>query len=77
MSPIKPEQHCSREKAKLRLNMVLEAETAKMLVELRARGVVRSYADGVNQAIQTFYDKIVERELRSARFRVQMQQLCS
>jgi len=48
--------------------MVLEGETARMLVELRVRGIVRSYADGVNQAIQMFHNEITERDLRSARF---------
>lgn len=70
MCSIEPDHNSSKEKARLRLNMVLKAETAKMLRELRERGIVRSYADGVNQAIQTFYDRILERDLRSARFRV-------
>jgi hypothetical protein len=70
MCSIESDHHCSEEKARLRLNMVLKAETAKMLHELRERGIIRSYADGVNQAIQTFYDRILERDLRSARFRV-------
>lgn len=61
--------HYKRKKSKLkvRLNMVLRAETARILLELRARGVIRSYADGVNQAIRLFYDKIIEQDLRFAR----------
>jgi hypothetical protein len=59
-----------KSKQKIRLNMILKDETARMLVELRARGVIRSYADGVNQAIQLFYDKIIERDLSAARLKV-------
>jgi len=55
---------------KVRLSMVLRAETAKKLLELRSRGVIRSYADGVNQAILLFYDKILEQDLCAARLRV-------
>jgi hypothetical protein len=49
--------------------MILDGETAEKLCELRARGIIRSYADGVNQAIQILYDKITECDLRSERFR--------
>jgi hypothetical protein len=55
---------------KVRLSMVLRAETARKLLELRSRGVIRSYADGVNQAILLFYDKILEQDLCAAHLRV-------
>jgi len=54
---------------KIRLNMVLQAEAAKILFELKNRGIVRSYADGVNQAILLFYDKIIRQDLLSARLK--------
>jgi len=50
--------------------MILRAETARMLLELRSRGVIRSYADGVNQAIRLFYDKILEQDLSVARLKI-------
>lgn len=60
----------NKSKVKVRLNMILKAETARILLELKNRGVIRSYADGVNQAIRLFYDKIIEQDLRSARLKV-------
>jgi len=59
-----------KSKEKIRLNMILKDEAARMLAELRARGVIRSYADGVNQAIQLLYDKIMARDLSAARLKV-------
>ncbi len=48
--------------------MILKGETAKMLIEMRNRGVIRSFSDGVCQGIQALYDKIAERDYRAARF---------
>lgn len=55
---------------KIRLSMTLFGETAKILAELRARGVIRSYSDGVCQGIRLLYEKILEQDLRSARLKV-------
>ena len=55
---------------KVRLSMILRGETARILIELRARGIIRSYSDGVCQGIRLFYNKILEQDLRSARLKV-------
>jgi hypothetical protein len=49
--------------------MILRNETARMILELRSRGIIRSYSDGVSQGIQLFYEKILEQDLRSARLK--------
>lgn len=54
---------------KVRLNLTLRGDIARILVELRARGIVRSYADCVNQAIRLLYEKIIEQDIRSARLK--------
>ncbi|MEM3526190.1 MAG: hypothetical protein QXV37_02140 [Candidatus Jordarchaeaceae archaeon] len=53
----------------VRLNLVLRADVAKALKELKSRGLIRSYADGVNQAIRAFYTSIKKEELLSARLK--------
>jgi hypothetical protein len=52
---------------KIRLNLILHGTPAKILRDLRKRGIIRSFSDGVNTAIQVFYDKTLEQDLRSAR----------
>ena len=54
---------------KVRLSLTLRGETAKILLELRARGIVRSYADCVNQAIRLLHEKVIEQDIRSARLK--------
>lgn len=53
----------------IRLNLTLHGETARILLELKSRGIIRSYADGVNQAIRLFYEKITQQNLLSARLK--------
>lgn len=53
----------------IRLNLTLHGETARILLELKTRGIIRSYADGVNQAIRLFYEKITQQDLLSARLK--------
>ena len=53
----------------VRLSMTLRGAPAKNLRHLRKRGIIRSYADGVNTAIQLLYDKTLAQDLRHARFR--------
>ncbi|MGD0071670.1 MAG: hypothetical protein ABSB71_08955 [Candidatus Bathyarchaeia archaeon] len=54
----------------VRLNLTLRGETARILIELKANGIVRSYADCVNQSIRLFYEKVTKEELQSARAKV-------
>jgi hypothetical protein len=53
----------------VRLSLVLHGEAAWILCELRKRGVVRSYADCVNQAILLIYREVTEQDLRAARLK--------
>ncbi|MGB9756182.1 MAG: hypothetical protein ACPLVJ_00150 [Candidatus Bathyarchaeales archaeon] len=55
---------------KIRLNMILRAETAKMLAELRSRGLISSYSEGIRRSVQLFYERILEQDLRSARLKI-------
>jgi Arc/MetJ-type ribon-helix-helix transcriptional regulator len=50
--------------------MILRAETAKMLSELRSRGLIGSYSEGIRRSVQLLYEKILEQDLRSARLKV-------
>jgi Arc/MetJ-type ribon-helix-helix transcriptional regulator len=54
---------------KVRLNLILRGDTARIMQDLRTRGIVRSYADCVNQAIRLFYEKIIEQDIRYARLK--------
>jgi len=54
---------------KVRLNLILRGENAKILMELRSRGIIRSYADCINQSIRLFYDKITRQDLLSIRLK--------
>lgn len=54
---------------RVRLSLALRGEIARILIELRRRGVIRSYSDGVCQGIRLFYEKVLEQDLRSARLK--------
>lgn len=54
---------------KVRLNLILRGDAAKILMELRAKGVVRSFADAVNQGIRLLYEKMIEQDIRYARLK--------
>lgn len=49
--------------------MILRAETAKMLLELRSRGLIGSYSEGIRRSVQLFYKQILEQDLSSARLK--------
>jgi hypothetical protein len=55
-----------REKARIRINMVVEGEPAAWLNEWKRRGLITSYTDAVIQALRTLNDKVTEQDLRSA-----------
>ncbi|MEM3629258.1 MAG: hypothetical protein QXE06_07825 [Candidatus Bathyarchaeia archaeon] len=60
---------------KVRLSLILYGDTAKILLELRARGVVRSFADAINQGIRLLYDRIIEQDIRCARLKALQESL--
>ena len=53
----------------IRISFTLYGETGRILFELRRRGMVRSYADCINQAILLLYKEITEQDLRVARLK--------
>jgi hypothetical protein len=54
---------------KVRLNLILRGENAKILMELKSRGIVSSYSDCIGQSIRLFYDKITKQDLLSLRLK--------
>jgi len=44
--------------------MKLEGEPAEFLEELKRRGLITSYTDGVIQALRLYSEKIVEQDLK-------------
>ena len=54
------------ESIKVRLSLTLRGDTARILLELRAKGVIRSFADAVNQGIRLLYEKTIEQDIRYA-----------
>jgi hypothetical protein len=54
---------------KVRLNLVLRGDVARILIELRSRGITRSYADCINQSIQLFYSTVMKQDLLLARLK--------
>lgn len=56
------------QESKIRLNLILHGAPAKFLIELRNKGFIRSYSDGISQAVRLLHDNIIEEQLRIARF---------
>lgn len=54
---------------KVRLSLTLYGDTARILLELRARGVVRSFADAINQGIRLLHAEVIQQDARYARLR--------
>lgn len=44
--------------------MLIDGEPAEFLTELRRRGLITSYTDGVIQAIRLFKEKVTEQDLK-------------
>lgn len=57
------------DKAKVRINMVVEGEPAEWLKEWKQRGLVTSYTDAVIQALRVFNGKIAEQDLKLVQLR--------
>lgn len=69
MSILTETKHDENATPKVRLSLTLRGDTARIMQELRARGIIRSYADCVNQAVRLFYEKILEQDIRYARLK--------
>jgi hypothetical protein len=54
---------------KVRINTTISGEPARILIELKNRGIATSNTDAIIQALFTLYDKIVERDLKTAQLR--------
>jgi len=55
-----------KEKAHIRINMIVDGEPAKWLNEWKRRGLIMSYTDAVIQALRALNEKVTEQDLRSA-----------
>lgn len=56
---------------KVRINTEIEGEPAKILLELKQRGLVSDNTDAVNQGLLVLYDRMLKRDLA----RLQLQRL--
>ncbi len=61
----------SRQITRVRINTEIEGESAKMLLELKKRGLVSDNTDAVNQGLLVLYDRVLRRDLA----RLQLQRL--
>lgn len=61
----------SRQTTRVRINTEVEGEPAKILLELKQRGLVSDNTDAVNQGLLVLYDRTLRRDLA----RLQLQRL--
>lgn len=61
----------SSKQTRVRINTEIEGEPAKMLLELKQRGLVSDNTDAVNQGLLVLYDRTLKRDLA----RLQLQRL--
>ena len=54
---------------KVRINTTISGQPAEILLELKRRGLATSNTDAIIQALVTFYEKVVDRDLRAAQLR--------
>jgi len=55
--------------ARVHIRCAINGEPARVLLELRRRGIIRSNADAVCQGLLTLWEKIVRRELEEAQLK--------
>jgi len=55
--------------ARVHIRCVINGEPARVLLELRRRGIIRSNADAVCQGLLALWEKIVRRELEEAQLK--------
>jgi hypothetical protein len=53
--------------ARVHIRCAVDGEPARVLLELRRRGIIRSNADAVCQGLLALWEKAVRRELEEAR----------
>lgn len=53
----------------VRVNTTVSGEPARILLELKARGIVLSNTDALKQGLIALYEKVLERDLAIARLR--------
>lgn len=51
-------------KPRVRINVEIVGDPAAMILELQRRGLIRDYADAINQAIPMLYDKALDRDMK-------------
>jgi hypothetical protein len=61
----------SKQTTRIRINTEIEGEPAKILLELKKRGLVSDNIDAVNQGLLVLYDRTLKRDLA----RLQLQRL--
>ncbi|MEP0825935.1 MAG: hypothetical protein HRF40_10650 [Nitrososphaera sp.] len=59
------------QQTRVRINTEIEGEPAKILLELKQRGLVSDNTDAVNQGLLVLYDRTLRRDLA----RLQLQRL--
>jgi hypothetical protein len=64
-------QIADKPQTKVRINTEIEGEPAKILLELKQRGLVSDNTDAVNQGLLVLYDRTLKRDLA----RLQLQRL--
>jgi hypothetical protein len=64
-------QIAGKSQARIRINTEIEGEPAKILLELKKRGIVSDNTDAVNQGLLVLYDRTLRRDLA----RLQLQRL--
>ncbi len=53
----------------IRVNGTLRDEPARVLLELKRRGVCRSNMDGIGQGLLTLWEKTLDRDAKAARLK--------
>ncbi|MEP0824979.1 MAG: hypothetical protein HRF40_05790 [Nitrososphaera sp.] len=64
-------QIADKPQTRVRINTEIEGEPAKILLELKKRGLVSDNTDAVNQGLLVLYDRTLRRDLA----RLQLQRL--
>ena len=50
---------------RVRINLVLKGELAEYLISWRRRGLIKSYSDGIAQALRVLHEKITEMDMKA------------
>lgn len=64
-------QNADKPQTRVRINTEIEGEPAKILLELKKRGLVSDNTDAVNQGLLVLYDRVLKRDMA----RLQLQRL--